>query len=179
MTNFFYVLIGDTGSGIEPQNLSNVFQPYFSTKASGSGLGLMIVNRILRDHGGQVGIDSKTGLGTVISLKFPKKTSPGSVVTGINPLSRTWPTARLVHACIHTHCRRREAYPEGLQFALEDTYDVYLASNADQAFNLLDSQPFDVLLTDLRMSGKSGMKVIDQALTLPHKPICIHEDCLW
>ena len=62
---------------------------------------------------------------------------------------------------------------EGLQFALEDTYDVYLASNADQAFNLLDSQPFDVLLTDLRMSGKSGMKVIDQALTLPHKPICI------
>jgi two-component system, sporulation sensor kinase E len=36
-------------------------------------LGLMIVNRILRDHGGQVGIDSKPGIGTVISLKFPKK----------------------------------------------------------------------------------------------------------
>lgn len=62
---------------------------------------------------------------------------------------------------------------EGLQLALEDTYDVYLASNADQAFNLLDSQPFDVVLTDLRMSGKSGMKVIDEALSQSHKPICI------
>ena len=62
---------------------------------------------------------------------------------------------------------------EGLQFALEDTYDVYLASDADQAFNLLESQPFDVVLTDLRMSGKSGMKVIDQALSQSQKPICI------
>ena len=40
---------------------------------------------------------------------------------------------------------------EGLQFALEDTYDVYLASDADQAFNLMESEPFDVVLTDLRM----------------------------
>ncbi len=71
--DFFYILIGDSGSGIEPEHLSKVLHPYFSTKASGSGLGLMIVNRILRDHGGQVGIDSKTGIGTVISLKFPKK----------------------------------------------------------------------------------------------------------
>lgn len=62
---------------------------------------------------------------------------------------------------------------EGLQLALEDEYDVYLASDADQAFNLLDSQPFDVVLTDLRMSGKSGLKVIDYSLTLAQKPICI------
>lgn len=62
---------------------------------------------------------------------------------------------------------------EGLQLALEDSYDVYLASDADQAFNLLDSQPFDVILTDLRMSGKSGLKVIDHALSLQQKPICI------
>ncbi|QXD23792.1 sigma-54 dependent transcriptional regulator [Opitutia bacterium ISCC 51] len=62
---------------------------------------------------------------------------------------------------------------EGLQMALEDDYDVYLASDADQAFNLLDSQPFDVVLTDLRMSGKSGLKVIDYSLTMSQKPICI------
>jgi len=62
---------------------------------------------------------------------------------------------------------------EGLQMALEDDYDVYLASNADQAFNLMDAESFDVVLTDLRMSGKSGMKVIDHAIALPNKPICI------
>ena len=71
--DFFYVIIADTGEGIEAEDISHVFQPYYSTKSSGSGLGLMIVNRILRDHGGQVGIDSKSGIGTVITLKFPKK----------------------------------------------------------------------------------------------------------
>lgn len=71
--DYFYVLIADTGEGIDKEDLASVFQPYYSTKSSGSGLGLMIVNRILRDHGGQVGIDSKAGFGTVITLKFPKK----------------------------------------------------------------------------------------------------------
>ncbi len=62
---------------------------------------------------------------------------------------------------------------EGLQLALEDSYEVYLAANADEAFNLLDSEHFDVVLTDLRMAGKSGMKVIDKAISLPKPPITI------
>lgn len=59
---------------------------------------------------------------------------------------------------------------EGLQQALADAYDVSIAASADEAFNLLDAQPFDVVLTDLRMPGKSGLKVIDKALALPHRP---------
>ena len=59
---------------------------------------------------------------------------------------------------------------EGLQQALEDNYDVSVAANADEAFNLMDAQPFDVVVTDLRMPGKSGLKVIDKALALPHRP---------
>ena len=59
---------------------------------------------------------------------------------------------------------------EGLQQALADTYDVSIAASADEAFNLLDAQPFDVVLTDLRMPGKSGLKVIDKALALPQRP---------
>jgi len=59
---------------------------------------------------------------------------------------------------------------EGLQQALAETYDVSIAASADEAFNLLDSQPFDVVLTDLRMPGKSGLKVIDKALALPQRP---------
>src|SRR5690606_12387850 len=45
--------------------------------------------------------------------------------------------------------------------------------DADQAFQLLDSEPFDVVLTHLRMAGKSRMKVIDRTLTLAHLPVCI------
>lgn len=59
---------------------------------------------------------------------------------------------------------------EGLQQALSDGYDVTIAASADEAFNLLDAQPFDVVLTDLRMPGKSGLKVIDKALALPQRP---------
>src|SRR5580704_11084772 len=59
---------------------------------------------------------------------------------------------------------------EGLQQALAENYDVSVAANAEVAFNLLGAQPFDVVLTDLRMPGKSGLKVIDKALALPQRP---------
>ncbi len=62
---------------------------------------------------------------------------------------------------------------EGLQEFLEDDYDVYVAASADEAFNMLEVEDFDVVLTDLRMAGKSGMKVIDKALSRPKPPITI------
>jgi DNA-binding NtrC family response regulator len=62
---------------------------------------------------------------------------------------------------------------EGLQQALAGGYDVTVAASADEAFNLMEAQTFDVIVTDLRMPGKSGLKVIDQALDLPNKPAVI------
>lgn len=59
---------------------------------------------------------------------------------------------------------------DGLRQALEESYDVSVAANTDEAFNLMEAQPFDVILTDLRMPGKSGLKVIDKALALPNRP---------
>jgi len=69
----FYLRFGDSGSGISQERLSQVFQPYHTTKKTGTGLGLMIVQRIMREHGGQVGIDSKEGVGTLVTLEFPKQ----------------------------------------------------------------------------------------------------------
>ena len=62
---------------------------------------------------------------------------------------------------------------EGLLLAFEENYDVSVAASADEAFNLLESHEFDVIITDLRMPGKSGLRVIDKALTLPSKPVVI------
>ena len=62
---------------------------------------------------------------------------------------------------------------EGLMQALEGDYDVYLARSADEAFNLMEEESFDVILTDLKMAGKSGMKVVDHALKLRNRPVCI------
>jgi two-component system, sporulation sensor kinase E len=68
-----YLLFGDTGAGIRQDDLVKLFQPYHMIKAGGHGLGLMIVQRIMREHGGQVGIESKEGRGTVVTLQFPQK----------------------------------------------------------------------------------------------------------
>jgi signal transduction histidine kinase len=68
-----YVAFADTGSGIKAADMAKLFSPYHTTKPSGHGLGLMIVQRILRDHGGHVGIESKEGVGTVVTLQFPQK----------------------------------------------------------------------------------------------------------
>ena len=68
-----FLLIGDTGTGIRQDDMARLFQPYHTTKQGGHGLGLMIVHRIMRDHGGQIGIDSKEGVGTVVTLQFPRR----------------------------------------------------------------------------------------------------------
>jgi signal transduction histidine kinase len=68
-----YLLFGDTGAGIKQEDLVRLFQPYHTTKPGGHGLGLMIVQRIMHEHGGQVGIESKEGVGTLVTLQFPQK----------------------------------------------------------------------------------------------------------
>jgi len=62
---------------------------------------------------------------------------------------------------------------EGLRAALEDRYDVYLAEDAASAMDLLESESFDVLLTDFRLPNEDGMKLIARAKSLPHPPVCI------
>lgn len=68
-----YLLFGDTGAGIKQEDMLRLFEPYHTTKPGGHGLGLMIVQRIMREHGGQVGIESRVGQGTVVTLQFPRK----------------------------------------------------------------------------------------------------------
>ena len=62
---------------------------------------------------------------------------------------------------------------EGLRAALEDRYDVYLAEDAKAAMELLEREPFAVLLTDFRLPSEDGMKLIARAKSLARPPICI------
>jgi signal transduction histidine kinase len=61
----------DTGGGISAENLSHVFEPYFTTKSSGTGLGLLIVRRIVREHGGELSIESSDGKGVTLTIRLP------------------------------------------------------------------------------------------------------------
>jgi signal transduction histidine kinase len=65
------VRVSDSGTGIAPETLPRVFEPFFSTKGSGLGLGLPIAMRIVRDHGGTIQCSSTKGAGTRFDVVIP------------------------------------------------------------------------------------------------------------
>jgi signal transduction histidine kinase len=72
-TNSVKVEITDSGRGIAAQDISKVFEPYFSTKETGTGLGLAIVKKAIDDHGGTISVVSKEGSGTTFTIILPTK----------------------------------------------------------------------------------------------------------
>ncbi|MGE5223487.1 MAG: sensor histidine kinase [Omnitrophica WOR_2 bacterium] len=61
----------DTGSGIRPEDLHHVFEPFFTTKEKGSGLGLSICHEIIRNHNGEITVESQPGEGSSFSIWLP------------------------------------------------------------------------------------------------------------
>lgn len=70
---FVSIAFKDTGPGISPESLGNIFEPYFTTKSEGTGLGLMIVQRIVRDHGGEIEVHTTPRSGTTFTLYLPRE----------------------------------------------------------------------------------------------------------
>ncbi|HEU6448435.1 MAG TPA: ATP-binding protein [Verrucomicrobiae bacterium] len=66
-----WVSVADTGGGIPQEQIARIFEPFFTTKKKGSGLGLMIVQRIVRAHGGKIELESRVGRGTTFRILLP------------------------------------------------------------------------------------------------------------
>jgi signal transduction histidine kinase len=66
------VRIADTGAGIAGEDLAKIFEPFFSTKESGTGLGLALTHRIVHEHGGTIDVESAPGAGTVFIIRLPR-----------------------------------------------------------------------------------------------------------
>lgn len=69
--NMISVKLVDNGSGISPESLKRIYEPFYTTKESGTGLGLLISQKIIQDHGGSLMITSETGKGTVVEVLLP------------------------------------------------------------------------------------------------------------
>ena len=67
------IKIKDTGSGIEPDNLEKIFSPFFTTKTTGTGIGLAEVHKIIQTHGGTIEVQSELNRGTCFTIKLPLK----------------------------------------------------------------------------------------------------------
>jgi signal transduction histidine kinase len=68
----YVISIEDNGTGISPEHMGAIFEPYRTTKSSGSGLGLLIVRRIVREHGGEISIESEENHGTRVIIHLPR-----------------------------------------------------------------------------------------------------------
>jgi len=66
-----WVSVADTGGGIPQEQINRIFDPFFTTKKKGTGLGLMIVQRIVRAHGGRIELESQVGRGTTFRIQLP------------------------------------------------------------------------------------------------------------
>lgn len=70
--DFVTLSVSDSGTGIASKTLPRIFESYFTTKDTGSGLGLMIVERIVREHGASLSVDSEPGAGATFTISFPR-----------------------------------------------------------------------------------------------------------
>jgi signal transduction histidine kinase len=71
-TQQFRLTIADEGRGIAPEDLDKIFQPYFTTKEAGIGLGLAITERIVKEHRGTIEVTSEPGGGTLFTVVLPR-----------------------------------------------------------------------------------------------------------
>jgi signal transduction histidine kinase len=69
--DFASVVVSDTGRGISPQNLPNIFRPFYTTKGDGTGLGLSLAHRIVEDHHGRIEVSSIVGKGSTFTVLLP------------------------------------------------------------------------------------------------------------
>ena len=69
--NKYYIIISDNGCGMKSETVSKIFEPYFTTKANGTGLGMTMVYKIVKEFSGDIHVESQEGKGTVFTMVFP------------------------------------------------------------------------------------------------------------
>jgi len=156
------VSVHDGGGGIRSEHLSNIFDPYFTTKAGGSGLGLAISHSIIAKHEGLIRIDSQPGKGTTVEFLLPA----GGAIPKPHPRkpTRTANTGRVLLMDDDPIVRRT-----AVALLQRSGYDVTCAADGAQAVELYgqaadDGHPFDAVVLDLTVPGGMGGKQCLQEL---------------
>jgi nitrogen-specific signal transduction histidine kinase/CheY-like chemotaxis protein len=155
------VSIWDSGKGIPHENRARVFDPFFTTRSDGHGLGLSLAYAAVRQHGGHITVDSDTN-GTTVSIYLPRLNRPGA-----EKPKKGSGKGRVLFMDDEDLVRR------SAQRILEYLgFDVYVVNNGDDAVDAyrksLDAQqPFDIALLDLIVdNGRGGKDVVDEILAL-------------
>lgn len=143
----------DSGTGIHAKHLPKIFDPYFTTKQKGSGLGLAVVYSIIKKHGGDIVVESELGRGTQFHIFLPTATAaPAPVPSAVMPAGK----GRVLLM------DDEPAILKFMQRVLSDLgYDVVATADGDSALQLANSArdagaPFDLAILDLTVPGGMG-----------------------
>jgi PAS domain S-box-containing protein len=153
--DFVRVLIQDSGSGISKKNIQKIFDPYFTTKQEGSGLGLSSAYSIIKNHGGYIYVDSEKGFGSTFTIYLPAVRDKLPHITKRKAEDMSGEGKILL---MDDDSTLRSTLSKTLrQFG----YDVEVARDGDEAIALYetalkDNEPFDAVIMDLTISSGMG-----------------------
>jgi two-component system, cell cycle sensor histidine kinase and response regulator CckA len=147
--------VRDNGSGIKPEHLEKIWDPFFTTKKHGTGLGLATVLSIVRKLGGEIGLQSIVGEGTVFSVFLPMADQPVDVQARPAPSLR-FGTGRVLFMDDDEHiCSLTASMLESLDYKFD------IAKNGEEAVVLYKrylniGRPYDAVIMDLTVIGGMG-----------------------
>lgn len=158
----FYVKLSfiDQGVGMTQEQLEHIYDPYFTTKATGTGLGLTTVFTIIKRHDGAITVDSTSGEGTAFEVYLPASSHPHLDENGVPRVQEQLP---LQHGHGKVLIMDDEAVIRELaaKSLTQYGYEVYTSNDGDEAIKLYreameQEKPFDVVIMDLTIPGGMG-----------------------
>jgi len=147
------ISISDTGRGIPKEHLSKIFDPYFTTKSTGNGLGLSVAYSIIKKHGGCIYADSKIGHGSIFNIYLPSTDKKAEIVSVKKPIRGT---GRILFLDDEYSVRETgKVLIESLGYTVDVVRNGRLAVEHYKKA-LEDGQPFRAIIADLTIPGGMG-----------------------
>lgn len=161
--------VSDTGPGIPKEHLTKIFEPYFTTKQSGSGLGLTVAHSIVRDHGGSIEVDTRPGFGTRFMVYLPATSRIASPPpeTRDHPVGGDervlWMDDEEMIREVGSEMLRVLGYQGTFTRDGEETLSVFKQAIADGI-------PFQAVILDLTtVNGVGGVETLRRLLEIDHR----------
>ena len=156
---FVHIQLTDTGEGIDPENLKHIFEPLFTSKTAGNGLGLAIANQIVARHGGYIFVESEVGHGTTFHIFVPAAVvDPHVGVITAGPKQELRPG----HALRVLLVEDEPAIATGIGSSLEsEGMTVRILDRGEHVVQAVEDFQPDIIILDVALPDIDGRQVFD------------------
>ncbi|SEM25480.1 PAS domain S-box-containing protein [Syntrophus gentianae] len=153
--------VSDTGTGIPKESLGYIFEPFYTTKKTGTGFGLSIVYSVIKRYAGHIEIDTAVQSGTKFSIYIPAVSGKAEITHASSVIDRTAALSEKTILIVEDEESIREILTDILQ---EMGCRTFSASTAEEALTQFKNfgQPIDLLITDVILPGRRGPEMAEE-----------------